>query len=478
MLALASVAQAVDIPTGTMILAAGRPNPGVLPGGGWKWSANTTFGDPVPADRVWIKQSSGEWKYGSNAKIAARDLVQLPGKGGPLAVQVTRAIGLGEAAGVVARCLSLSTPVCAAGAAGALIYEALRVKAPSDVPGSIAPPGTLDYDPGQSTATVTGWFVGNNPATFSNDLAGSCRKMATLIRPNYPTIGSITPTVVPVGGVPHCYVMGQNPMTTPWVVYGGDPGAPVTLPNQCPASVDMGNPAYSIPAGATPGSDGKCPTARYNHQAIPPAQAAQMMEASAPAGWPSDEWVQATRDAVEQGRQTIQAEVQTTGPASQTGQPTTTTTTSTTGTTTTTTTTPTYNYTYNGDSITYNVTTVTVTTNGTDTTTTTTTTPENPNAQEDPEDPCVKNPDRVGCVPLGEAQAEEIPRESVPMIVTPEVFDESAGCPSPVTFDLLGQTRQLSFEPLCSAATTWVRPLVLLMAGVVGTFILVGGLKT
>lgn len=108
-----------------------------------------------------------------------------------------------------------------------------------------------------------------------------------------------------------------------------------------------------------------------------------------------------------------------TGPASQTGTPTSSTTTGPTGTVQTTTT-PTYNYTYQGDTITYNTTntTVTNTTNTSGQTTTTTTTETKP---QDKSDLCAQYPDIAACAKLGTpTDAEPIPKRTINVTGSPD----------------------------------------------------------
>lgn len=108
-----------------------------------------------------------------------------------------------------------------------------------------------------------------------------------------------------------------------------------------------------------------------------------------------------------------------TGPASQTGTPTSSTTTGPTGTVQTTTT-PTYTYTYQGDTITYNITTTTVTntTNTSGQTTTTTTTDTKP---QDKTDLCAQYPDIAACAKLGTpSDAEPLPTKDIPVTATPD----------------------------------------------------------
>lgn len=165
------------------------------------------------------------------------------------------------------------------------------------------------------------------------------------------------------------------------------------------------------------------------------------------------------------------------GPASTPGK--TSTTTSSTGTTTTSTTT--HNHTYEGANVTTsNVTVTNVTNNAGDTTTTTTT--ETPVKQEPTPDQCEKNPDSIGCTEFGTPEAQQLTQKSIAVQLTPVVFASSATCPANVnaSFSVMGRSFSPSFSyaPICTAATDYIRPVMLLLALAGSAFIFVGGLKS
>jgi hypothetical protein len=105
--------------------------------------------------------------------------------------------------------------------------------------------------------------------------------------------------------------------------------------------------------------------------------------------------------------------------------------------------------------------TVTTTNNTTNVTNTTTTvTNEAPQTPDKPVDPCDAHPDRAGCVSLGTPPpAEDIPKQDIPVSVTPVVFASSASCPAPITYNLFG-ARSMSYQPVCDLAI-YLRPLIL-----------------
>lgn len=136
----------------------------------------------------------------------------------------------------------------------------------------------------------------------------------------------------------------------------------------CPAVVDFGNPAYSVPGGPAD-ADGRCPSGRYGKPSENdwvPRFGPQVNAGNAP-------------DIVRQSRPGFTPDLTpdpptVSGPGSIPGDPTVTTVPDGQGGTTTTTTTPTYNITYQGN--TYTFTSTTTTTTGGNTTTTTAPAPE------------------------------------------------------------------------------------------------------
>lgn len=94
--------------------------------------------------------------------------------------------------------------------------------------------------------------------------------------------------------------------------------------------------------------------------------------------------------------------------------------------------------------------------------------------QDTPEpqpDPCVQNPDRIGCMQAG-SDSFEVLRNTVNFDFTPEASPLSGVCPAPIS--VLGQ--QLSYQPACDAMVM-IRPAVLGMASVMAAFILFGAFR-
>jgi hypothetical protein len=102
----------------------------------------------------------------------------------------------------------------------------------------------------------------------------------------------------------------------------------------------------------------------------------------------------------------------------------------------------------------------------------TTTTTDNGGA-DDPTDPCTANPERLGCVKLGELPTDEVPKTTRTISYTAEALGLPAGCPNPIP---LAQGHQLSYQATCDAFTT-ARPVVLVVAAFSAMLIVVFALR-
>jgi hypothetical protein len=362
---------------------------------------------------------------GSSGGFRAADNVAVSAKGGPLPVVSTASVSLKDGAVAVAMCLIGGGPVaCAIGTTAAAAYSAYRIYEQE---------GDLKQDPGVAPIPVQAWTTcegglspvgggsmcgfGPTPSAANADMAAKCPSA---------NAGQWVYTCSPVQCGPVVGTSSQcshtrtetNTFTQYTITNTIQNGASAITQQQCPAVVDALNPANSIPYGAAPGPDGKCPTARYNHPTITPEQAGDKVVAN-PSGLPNATWRDALRDAIENGGQKAPATVTTTGPASQPGTPTSTTTTGPAGTETKVST-PTYNYNYTqGDTITYNVTYVTITTNAGGTTTETTTAPGA--GDQDTRSECEKSPQSSGCAKLDVPDGPQTPEHEVPIsAITPQ----------------------------------------------------------
>lgn len=454
-------------------------SPRVTPSG-WSWDLGATYGsnsfDPPPS-RSWDRVPSG---------IRGIDTHTLPGRAGPLVVQRTLTAPLSAVGAALARCWGNALCATASMVAVPLVLDRLRVdRDPVD--------GTLKLDPGQDPidAGSTGSYycpqsptspcqLGQPAATSAPSIdaiptyspgckgyPGSSGFTYTCTPGAFEPVSPVPPfNPAPVGSAPNSVLVGRFPIfvtsssggsgTVYWNVNRYDYSSS-TGGSQCPASIDPGNPEYNVPAGQPVGVDGKCPTARYNWAPItPPAVGARFEQYAPDAGGPaSSNGVDALREALERG-ETIPDAVSSpaTGPASQTGQPTTTTTVDPTGTTTTTQT-PTYNYNYGDTYITYNITTTTITThpNGTTTTTTTNTPAPTPGAAA-PSDLCALHPDAVACARVGQPGTTQPQVSNQTIAYEADSLGLPAACPAPWEFPvpLTGGTWQMSFSMICDVA--------------------------
>lgn len=452
----------------TVTLSKFPPNPGVMPGGGFEFKSNSTFADPPP-QRAWVNGV-----YGSVPGAKAVDSITVRGPAGDLPLKVGKSVSNLAIGTAAAKAAAKALPAVAVGVALWDIWDNLRVR-PDGA-------GGLVEDAGQPAEEVASYQCGVNGYTRSNftssSVWGACSQTleaekALYTDPYYGTSKAWTTTsncqtyvdpAATAGGCSRNFNgggAGQIMLSASWRK---------TTVRQCPAVVDFSNPALSKPAGFyQPDAQQKCPTGRYDRP-LPFQEAANKFAASPPAD-PSA----VARDAISRGEEIAASPAGIEGPASQTGTPTSTTTTNPDGTTRTETKTPSYSYSYGPSSVTYNTTVTTIINNAGNVTTTTTTTDNTP--KQDPDDPCVKNPDTLGCAKFGEPPAGEVPKKDKPITYAPVPF-AGGSCPASVPWSAFGRSYAFAFTPLCDAAATWVRGVVLLVSTVLGGFIFVGGLKS
>lgn len=438
-------------------------SPNVLPMG-WEFKSGNNFNDPPPP-RAWVNGV-----YGSVPGAKATDAMTVKGPAGDLSLQVSRTAtnrAIGKASALAVRAL----PTVAVGVALWDIWdENFRVR-PDGA-------GGLVEDPGQDPVDTPSYScrVGASAPFTGSSVWGACEQALEAEKAKYTDPYYGTNKVWTNQSNCQTYVDPlANSGACSRTFNGGGAGTIMinsawqkTSLRQCPAVVDFSNPIYSQPGGpAMP--DGKCPTGRYDRPLSVDA-AADRFSASPPAD-PSA----VARDAIDRGQQIDASPGGISGPASQTGQPTTRTTTNPDGTVRTETKTPTYNFNYGPSSVTWTVTNTTIINNNGQTTTINET--PAPATQEDPEDPCTRNPDRIGCAKFGEPPAGEVPKSEKPITYAPVPF-AGGSCPSSVPWSAFGRSYAFEFTPLCDAASTWVRGVVLLVATVLGAFIFVGGLKS
>jgi hypothetical protein len=440
------------------------PNPGVLPGGGWRFSNATTFANPPP-QRAWVNGV-----YGSVPKVFAVDTYgKLPGVAGPTGVTATTRAGLGAVARGVARCAVLLNPACLAyaGVAGAL-YEGYRIYADD---------GDTFRDPGQDqvTSTVPAWYylmsgLGTSPQYTSQAAAAQGAINAANASglgdgqftqrtwTGYTILSSST-----CAGVFSNYNTGTGQTTTGTQNFQCYASGTVTT-TACPVYIDF----FGNSQMGNVGADGKCPTSRP-HLSIPIEDIGDLVD-GAPDRF-ADDAAGAGEAAADAGESMDAEGIETSGPSSLAGDPTTTTTSGPTGTTTTTTV---NNYTYNyaGDTVTYNTTTTTTTVNPNgDTTTETTEQGDDGELSE-----CEKSPDTLGCARLDVPTQDPIPETSIPVSITPQGGwgDSGGSCPEARYVETQGHTIPIPFDLVCTYMAG-IRPIVIAVAWLAAAFIVFGG---
>lgn len=95
---------------------------------------------------------------------------------------------------------------------------------------------------------------------------------------------------------------------------------------------------------------------------------------------------------------------------------------------------------------------------------------------EQPNDPCLDNPDRIGCMQGGEATEENLENYSVPFSVSPIAIGGAGACPPDPVLSVHGVTATLKLAPICDAAG-WLRPLVLALAWLSAAMIISGAVR-
>lgn len=470
-----------------IVLSNFPPNPGLLPGGGWQFTPNTTFGDPPPP-RAWV---NGVMRSVPAAVVT--DSLALKGPAGNLPVAVTTTVGAPAIASALARVASrASVPL----AVGMTAYDLLKSSGIRQ--GASAPEMDIGTDQVDNVETEYSCHMGSQYASKSNSLSGCAEQIVSKAQANADSklnpaplwSGNQTQTVYTYSlnscGSSSCWIKStqqtqerfcSSGVCAPWKNTG-----PLTTINSnlveassksvtsksCPKITDALTGESYVPGQY---SDGKCMTGRYSP--VTQDQAAARLSP-----YVSSDPV-ASAKAVLQAGETIDADpYQVTGPASQTGQPTSTTTTTPTGTTTVTTT-PTYNYTYQGDTITIsttNTTTTNITNNQGDTTTTTETTT---NAGSDDKGMCTMYPDSLACMKPGAPPTDPAPTpKTFPISIEPMAFPGQGACPVPIGFSVFGAAYAFEWTPFCDALTAWVRPIVLVLSIAAAAMIFVGGLKS
>lgn len=92
-------------------------------------------------------------------------------------------------------------------------------------------------------------------------------------------------------------------------------------------------------------------------------------------------------------------------------------------------------------------------------------------------DPCIDNPDRLGCVSLGEVTDTTVgTAERTLASITPASIGGVGSCPAPITSTFMGQSISFSYDLPCQAAGM-LRPLILALAWLAAGIIFIGGVR-
>lgn len=446
------------------------PNPGLLPGGGWQFTPGTTFANPTPA-RAWVNGV-----YGGVPAAVVTDTMALTGPAGKLTV----AVGTAATAANIAKAL--------AGVAGRLYLPLTVGMAAYDL---LAASGVrqgstgAEMDPGADPVTTTRTMYGlvdfpsiplaqskaaiclawknyiqssggtsassseyDSSMTYSqDDSLDVCVTVKTITStPKLPWLSTVTNTSLYQRSI---YINNSSPVTG------------------CSPVVDSITGQSYVPGKY---SDGKCITGRY--EPVTESNVISRVSPSVQAD-PSS----SAKAAISSGASIESSPYSITGPASQTGTPTSKTTTGPAGITTTTTT-PTYSYTYGGNTITVsttNTTNVTNVTNEGDVTTTTETTVQPGN---DDKGMCSLYPDSLACMKPGTpSDAEQIPIDRRPVTITKDPrWASNAGACTRGAIQLTSGASINLWQPFCDFFAL-IRGVVVGMFGLAGAFIFRNGVK-
>jgi len=456
--------------TSPFTLVSGASTTVPLSGGGWR-VIPAAPGSSTGATRAWIGRMADLAAPG----VEADETFVLAGRAGSMTLQGAVRVGIGDAAGVLVRCLGsipCAAAIAAVGVGAYYLTSRYRCKASGGTMSG------MSCDAGQPQAPFTGYscgsgFTGNSPSAacevaFQAWIQASSRSLCQ---------GCTLTEAQPVScdSALHCTAtaLSHDPIYgdvhPSWV---GTATAATVI--ECPPVVNFYDPAYSQPGGA-PGADGLCPTGNY--VATPDEQVKEKIVANPPAPGSNDEkrLVVGVQQAVEQGGQTAPGTISVSGPGTQTGSPVQTTTTDQTGTKTQTQT-PSYTYHYAGDTITYDT---TITNNTcvaagscTSTSTTTSAGPQPP----DPKDPCVQNPNSLGCIQLGDPPTDQVQKTTKNLSWASEDPGLPASCPPDYSVSTSHGSIVISYAGACDLAQR-INPLVVALGAFVALTMVVAALR-
>jgi len=136
-----------------------------------------------------------------------------------------------------------------------------------------------------------------------------------------------------------------------------------------------------------------------------------------------------------------------------------------------------YSHTYTGPVVNTTTNTTQNTYNTSNVITSTTTTNSTPAAPADKTTECEKYPTMIGCSNYGDKpDLDKMSKSDIPFQVITEVFSSSSGCPSDLSFNVIGRSYAISYLPLCDRLAL-LRTLFICMAGVMAAYILADSFK-
>jgi len=95
---------------------------------------------------------------------------------------------------------------------------------------------------------------------------------------------------------------------------------------------------------------------------------------------------------------------------------------------------------------------------------------------EQPTDPCLDNPNRLGCMDAGSPEDVELETQAAPFSVNPLSIGGAGACPPDPVIATHGFSMVLKLGPICDAAG-WLRPLVLALAWFSAALIVGGAVR-
>lgn len=99
-----------------------------------------------------------------------------------------------------------------------------------------------------------------------------------------------------------------------------------------------------------------------------------------------------------------------------------------------------------------------------------------PKKPDDEKDPCKEQPDRLGCVDLGEPEDLDLEKKDIGQPITPVSVGGGGSCPADRSVSTSGGTIVWTYKPICDMAEM-SRPIVLALAWLLAGYILIGAVR-